>query len=178
MTTSNVAGGATQWNRVAILDGTWKHRTMRYNRVDSLKIDNCENKLWRDASVSRYSYGFHSRITTEQYNITVDNLSTAYMEEEEMEPDKMGNSFDIEYVEGISQQPIGRLNYGLFVAAYAKYLRDELQVPNDGLDAGLFLKIYANLLSKYKEAKVQKSYASDIKDPQQPEPNFIALDEE
>ncbi|KAF3680741.1 hypothetical protein FXO38_02126 [Capsicum annuum] len=51
--------------------------------------------------------------------------------------DKMGNPFDVEYVEGIAQQPIGIL-----------------------------------------EAKAQKSYASDIKDPRQPKPNFIASDEE
>ncbi|PHT65611.1 hypothetical protein T459_30036 [Capsicum annuum] len=53
-------------------------------------------------------------------------------------------------------------NYGLFIAAYAEYLNDGLQVPNDGLDAGLLHKRYASLLWKYKEAKAQKSYASDI----------------
>ncbi|PHT53040.1 hypothetical protein CQW23_07502 [Capsicum baccatum] len=35
---------------------------------------------------------------------------------------------------------------GLFVAAYAEYLSDGLQVPNDGLDAGLLRKRYAALL--------------------------------
>ncbi|PHT51646.1 hypothetical protein CQW23_06108 [Capsicum baccatum] len=34
---------------------------------------------------------------------------------------KMGNPFDVEYVEGIAQQPIGRLDYGFFVATYAEY---------------------------------------------------------
>ncbi|PHU04392.1 hypothetical protein BC332_25214 [Capsicum chinense] len=75
---------------------------------------------------------------------------------------KMGNPFDVEYVEGIAQQPIGSL---LFVVTYAEYLNDGLRVPNNGLDVGLLRKRYAALLWKYGEAKAQKSYASNIKDP-------------
>ncbi|PHT37609.1 hypothetical protein CQW23_21182 [Capsicum baccatum] len=60
--------------------------------------------------------------------------------------DKVGNPFDVQYVEGIAQQTIGSLDRGLFVAFYAKYLSDGLQVPNDGLDAGLLRKRYAALL--------------------------------
>ncbi|PHT53199.1 hypothetical protein CQW23_07661 [Capsicum baccatum] len=90
----------------------------------------------------------------------------------------MGNPFDVDYVEGISQQSIGRLNCGLFVTAYAEHLSDGLQVPNDGLDVGLLCKIYASLLWKYEEAKAQKSCASDIKDPRPLKPNFVAPDEE
>ncbi|PHU03393.1 hypothetical protein BC332_28644 [Capsicum chinense] len=56
-------------------------------------------------------------------------------------------------------------NCGSFVAAYAEYLNDGLQVPNDGLDNGLLCKIYAALLWKYGEVKAQKPYARDIKDP-------------
>ncbi|PHT28818.1 hypothetical protein CQW23_31585 [Capsicum baccatum] len=78
--------------------------------------------------------------------------------------DKMGNPFQ-QYVEGIVQQNIGSLECGLFVAAYAEYLSDELQVPNDGLDAGLLHKRYSALLCKYGEAKAHKPYVSDIKDP-------------
>ncbi|KAF3650730.1 hypothetical protein FXO38_16999 [Capsicum annuum] len=88
---------------------------------------------------------------------------------------KMGNPFDVQYVEGIAQQTIGSLyglfvalksrDCGLFVVAYIEYLSDGLQVPNDVLDVGLFHKIYASLLWKYKEAKAKKPYASDIKDP-------------
>ncbi|PHT37745.1 hypothetical protein CQW23_21318 [Capsicum baccatum] len=51
--------------------------------------------------------------------------------------DKMANPFNVQYVEGIAQQTIGSLDCGSFVAAYAEYLRDGLQVPNDGLDARL-----------------------------------------
>ncbi|PHU19747.1 hypothetical protein BC332_10898 [Capsicum chinense] len=78
--------------------------------------------------------------------------------------DKMGNLFDVQYVEGIAQQIIGSLNCCTFVAAYAKYLRNGLQVANDGLDARLLCKRYTTLLWKYREAKAQKPYASDIKD--------------
>ncbi|PHU00497.1 hypothetical protein BC332_30284 [Capsicum chinense] len=66
---------------------------------------------------------------------------------------------------------------GPFIATYAEYLSDGLQVPNDGLDAGLLRKRYA-LFWKYGEAKDQKSYATNVKDPRQPKPNSIVLDEE
>ncbi|PHU01241.1 hypothetical protein BC332_31028 [Capsicum chinense] len=79
--------------------------------------------------------------------------------------DKMANTFDVQYVYGISQQTIGSLDCGPFVAAYTEYLSDGLQVHNDGLDAGLLRKRYAALLWKYGEAKAQNLYATDIKDP-------------
>ncbi|PHT57837.1 hypothetical protein CQW23_00200 [Capsicum baccatum] len=60
--------------------------------------------------------------------------------------DKMANPFDVKYVGKISQQTIGSLDCGPFVTAYSEYLSDELQVPNDGLDAELLRKIYAALL--------------------------------
>ncbi|PHT68965.1 hypothetical protein T459_28452 [Capsicum annuum] len=93
--------------------------------------------------------------------------------------DKMGNPFDVECVEGIAQQSIGSLkNCGLFVAAYAEYLSDRLQVSNDELDVRLFHKIYATLVWKSREVKAKKPYARDIKDPRRSKPNFIAPDEE
>ncbi|PHT29908.1 hypothetical protein CQW23_30501 [Capsicum baccatum] len=60
--------------------------------------------------------------------------------------DKIGNLFDVEYVEEITQQTIGSLDCSLFVAAYAEYLSDGLQVLNDRLYARLLRKIYAALL--------------------------------
>ncbi|PHT90988.1 hypothetical protein T459_06101 [Capsicum annuum] len=92
--------------------------------------------------------------------------------------DKMANLFDVQYIDEIAQQTIGSLDYGPFVAAYAEYLSDGLQVPNDGLDAGLLRKRYAALLWKYGEAKAQKPYATNVKYPRRPKPNSIALDEE
>ncbi|PHT50395.1 hypothetical protein CQW23_10142 [Capsicum baccatum] len=84
--------------------------------------------------------------------------STAYR-------DKMANPFDVQYVDEIAQQTIGSLDCGPFVVAYAEYLSDGLQVPNDGLDVGLLRKKYATLLWKYGEAKAQNPYATDVKDP-------------
>ncbi|PHT78864.1 hypothetical protein T459_16916 [Capsicum annuum] len=91
--------------------------------------------------------------------------------------DKIGNLFDVEYVEEIAQQTIGSLDCSLFVAAYAEYLSDELQVPNDRLYARLLCKIYAALLWKHREVTVQKPYASGIKDTRRRKPNFIAPDD-
>ncbi|KAF3680370.1 putative protein EIN4-like [Capsicum annuum] len=54
--------------------------------------------------------------------------------------DKMANTFDVQYINKIAQQIIGSLDCGLFVVAYTEYLSDGLQVPNDGLDAGLLPK--------------------------------------
>ncbi|PHT58769.1 hypothetical protein CQW23_01132 [Capsicum baccatum] len=86
--------------------------------------------------------------------------------------DKMGNPFDVQYVEGISQ------NCGPFAAAYVEYLSDGLQVQNDDLDAGLLHKIYAAILWKYEEAKLHKPYSNDIKDPRRPNLNSVSPDEE
>ncbi|PHU00830.1 hypothetical protein BC332_30617 [Capsicum chinense] len=90
----------------------------------------------------------------------------------------MANPFYVQYVKGITQQTIGSLDCGPFVAAYVEYLNDGLQVPNDGLDAGLLHKIYAALLWKYGEAKAQKPYVIDVKDPRRPKPNSVAPYEE
>ncbi|PHT32693.1 hypothetical protein CQW23_29030 [Capsicum baccatum] len=78
---------------------------------------------------------------------------------------KMANLFDVQYVDGIAQQTIGSLDCGPFVGGYAEYLSDGLQVPTNGLDAGLLRKRYVALLWKYGEAKAQKPYATDVKDP-------------
>ncbi|PHT68869.1 hypothetical protein T459_28356 [Capsicum annuum] len=90
----------------------------------------------------------------------------------------MANPFVVKYVDGIAQQTIGSLDYGPFVAAYAEYLCDRLQLPNDGLDAKLLHKIYDALLWEYREAKAQKTYASDVKDPRRLKLNSVAPNEE
>ncbi|KAF3628660.1 putative protein EIN4-like [Capsicum annuum] len=67
--------------------------------------------------------------------------------------DKMANPFDVQYVDGIAQQTIGSLDCGPFIATYAEYLSDGLQVSYDRLNVGLLCKRYAALLWKYGEAK-------------------------
>ncbi|PHU01067.1 hypothetical protein BC332_30854 [Capsicum chinense] len=137
----------------------------------------------------------------EEHYITVDNPSTASIEEEKVEPVRSEErknypfeGFNIsdealkklkklinDYSEWIAD---GLLNHhadkdcGLFVAAYVEYLSNGLQVPNDELDAGLLHKRYAALLWKYGETKAHKLYASDNKDPRRPKPNSVAPDEE
>ncbi|PHT56067.1 hypothetical protein CQW23_04553 [Capsicum baccatum] len=56
--------------------------------------------------------------------------------------DKMANPFDVQYVDGMTQQTSSSLICGPFVAVYVEYLSDELQVPN----ARLLRKRYADLL--------------------------------
>ncbi|PHT50608.1 hypothetical protein CQW23_10355 [Capsicum baccatum] len=139
--------------------------------------------------------------TTEDLNMTVDNPSTAFKDEENLEPDILGErkiypfvGFNIsdealkkltqlinDYLEWIANRLLKHhagTDCGLFIPAYVEYLSDGLQVPNDRLDAGLLRKRYAALLWKYGEAKSQKPYATDVKDPRRPKPNSIALDEE
>ncbi|KAF3626398.1 hypothetical protein FXO38_29273 [Capsicum annuum] len=124
--------------------------------------------------------------TAIEHNITVYNPSTtskrrksrAYWSTIEAYLDKMGNPFDVQYIEGIAQQTISSLNCGPFVTSYPEYLSDGLQVPNDGLDIGLLHKRYVALLWKYGEVKAQNPYASDTKYPRRPKPNSVIPDEE
>ncbi|PHU02085.1 hypothetical protein BC332_27336 [Capsicum chinense] len=92
--------------------------------------------------------------------------------------DKMANPFDVQYIDGIPQQTISSQDCGPFVSAYVEYLSDRLQVPNDRLDVVLLHKRYATLLCKYGEAKAQKPYTTNVKDPRRPKSNFIGPDEE
>ncbi|PHU05118.1 hypothetical protein BC332_25940 [Capsicum chinense] len=96
---------------------------------------------------------------------------------EQHELKKLINDYSEWIADGLLKHHAGR-DCGLFVAVYAEYLSDGLQVPNDGLDARLLRKIYVALLWKYGEAKAQKLYASDIKDPRRPKPNSAAPNKE
>ncbi|PHT59380.1 hypothetical protein CQW23_01743 [Capsicum baccatum] len=139
--------------------------------------------------------------TAEDHNMTVDNPSTISKDEEKVQPVSMGklNNYPFEgfnisdkapkkliqlindYSEWIADRLLkhhASTDWGSFVATYAEYLSDGLQVPNDELDAGLLCNRYSTLLWKYGEKKTQKPYATDVKDPRRPKPNSIALDEE
>ncbi|PHT38517.1 hypothetical protein CQW23_22090 [Capsicum baccatum] len=126
--------------------------------------------------------------TAEAHNITVDNPSTTFKDDKKVDPVNLGErenypfeGFNIsnealkkltqlinDYLEwianGLLKHHAGR-DCGPFIAAYAEYLSNGLQVPNDGLDAGLLRKRYAALLWKYGEAKAQKLYVTDVKEP-------------
>ncbi|PHT30598.1 hypothetical protein CQW23_29819 [Capsicum baccatum] len=77
--------------------------------------------------------------------------------------DKMANPFDVQYVDGISQQTIGSLDCSPFVAAYAEYLSDGLQVPNDGLDARLLRKKYVSFYGNTEKRKLRSRMQSMLK---------------
>ncbi|PHT58872.1 hypothetical protein CQW23_01235 [Capsicum baccatum] len=68
--------------------------------------------------------------------------------------DKIGNPFNVQYVERIANKPL-------------------VSLPNDGLDTRLLHKRYDALLWKYGEAKAQKLYTSDTKDPRPLKPNSV-----
>ncbi|PHT51747.1 hypothetical protein CQW23_06209 [Capsicum baccatum] len=77
--------------------------------------------------------------------------------------DKIANPFDVQYVDEIAQQTIGSLDCGPFVAAYIEYLSDGLQVPNDGLDAGLLRKRYAAFYGTMEKRKLRRRTQPTLK---------------
>ncbi|KAF3648857.1 hypothetical protein FXO37_19239 [Capsicum annuum] len=132
-----------------------------------------EEKVEPVSSGERKNYPFERLNISDEAPKKLTKLINDYLEwitdgmlKHHADRDKMGNPFDVQYAEGISQQTIGSLDCGLFVTAYTEYLSDGLQVSNDGFDVRLLCQRYASLLWKYGELKAQKSYASDIKDPQ------------
>ncbi|PHU25499.1 hypothetical protein BC332_03831 [Capsicum chinense] len=141
------------------------------------------------------------RKDTFKHNITVGNPATTFKEEKKVEPVSLGerknypfegfnisdealkkltqliNDYSEEIVDGLLKHHASR-DYGSFVAAYAEYLSDGVQVPNNGIDAELLRKRYDALLWKYGEVKAQKPYATDVKNPRRSKPNSVAPDEE
>ncbi|KAF3661762.1 hypothetical protein T459_19912 [Capsicum annuum] len=115
-------------------------------------------------------------VTAEKHNITVDNPSTTSKEEEKVGPvsleERKNYPFEgfnisdespkkltqlIKYnskwiADGLLKHHVGR-DCDLFVATYAEYLSDGLQVPNDGINVVLLHKRYVALLWKYEEVK-------------------------
>ncbi|PHT33835.1 hypothetical protein CQW23_25635 [Capsicum baccatum] len=169
-----------------IVDGLLKHHASRYYQQQPKVFQNeeCLINIIKGFSISA---GLPWHLVDEVY-IPINCgdefhwvLAVVVLKERSMIEayrDKMANPFDVQYVDGISQQTIGSLDCGPFVAVYTEYLSDGLQVPNNGLDARLLRKRYAALLWNYREAKAQKPYATNVKDPRRPKPNSIALDEE
>ena len=55
---------------------------------------------------------------------------------------------------------------GIFIAAYAEYLSDGLQVPSCGISADTLRLRYASLLWNYGILKARNGYVSDNEDPE------------
>ncbi|PHU11853.1 hypothetical protein BC332_18783 [Capsicum chinense] len=122
-------------NAINALTASVKEMTSKWGVIPTKKISYPDTPLEIKVNVI-------VEATAEEHNITVDNPLVTSKEVEKWS-----------------------LDCGPLVATYTEYLSDGLLVPNDGLDAGLLRKKYAALLWKYGEAKAQKPYASDIKDP-------------
>ena len=56
--------------------------------------------------------------------------------------------------------------FGIFVAAYAEYLSDGLQVPSCRISADTLRLRYASLLWNYGIVKAQNGYVSNNEDPE------------
>ncbi|KAF3633433.1 hypothetical protein FXO37_27032 [Capsicum annuum] len=162
--------GVIPSKRISYLDTPLKIKAAKRRRKDTSKASSRikKSKIAMPLSLSYIDVDVIVDATIEEHNITVDNPSTASKEKDKVEPVSLGERKNYLFERDCSP----------FIAAYAEYLSDGLQVPNDGLDAGLLHKIYAAFLWKYGEAKDQKPYATDIKDPRRPKPNFVASDEE
>ncbi|KAG5619618.1 hypothetical protein H5410_004836 [Solanum commersonii] len=66
---------------------------------------------------------------------------------------------------------------GLFIAAYAEFLSDGLQVPSDGISFETLRVRYALLLWNYGILKARSGYVSNNEDPQRPRPKKVKFDE-
>ncbi|KAF3653268.1 hypothetical protein FXO37_17066 [Capsicum annuum] len=64
---------------------------------------------------------------------------------------------------------------GVFVAAFAEFLSDRMQILSSHFDVGYHLKRYATLLCNYEVKKANKVYISDHDDPSKPQPNYASL---
>ncbi|PHT76836.1 hypothetical protein T459_20358 [Capsicum annuum] len=64
---------------------------------------------------------------------------------------------------------------GVFVAAYAEFLSDQMQISSSNLDTEYLRKRYASLLWNYGVKKAKKIYSSDHDDPPRLRPFYIPL---
>ncbi|PHT47619.1 hypothetical protein CQW23_11827 [Capsicum baccatum] len=65
----------------------------------------------------------------------------------------------------LNEHPFDVENCGVFVAGYAKYLSEEMNVSSDGFEAEYHRMRYATLLRKYGIQKAKKDYVSKNDDP-------------
>ncbi|PHT66281.1 hypothetical protein T459_30706 [Capsicum annuum] len=83
--------------------------------------------------------------------------------------------FDVEYVQHIMQQECDSVDCGVFVAGYAEYLSEEINVPSDDFEAEYHRMSYATLLQKYGIQKTKKGYASENDDPPRSKSRIIQI---
>ncbi|PHT99683.1 hypothetical protein BC332_29471 [Capsicum chinense] len=81
--------------------------------------------------------------------------------------------FDVDYMQNIPQQASDSLDCGVFVCVYAKILSEGLQVHSCGFDFACQRARYASLLWHYGLEKVNEGYTSDNRDPLRPRKSVI-----
>ncbi|KAF3671641.1 hypothetical protein FXO37_07926 [Capsicum annuum] len=91
---------------------------------------------------------------------------TSYKEKTGRDP------FQVEYVSDIAQQESESLDCGVFVAVYAEYLSEGLDIPSSEIDAHYHCLRYASFLCKYKSVKAGNGYFSENDDPPSPRMKF------
>lgn len=90
---------------------------------------------------------------------------------------KKSHPFEVIDVTGIAQQASNSLDCGVFVAAYAEFLSDGLQIPSDGIISQSLRLRYASLLWNYGILKARSGYVSNNEDSQRPRPKKAKFDE-
>ncbi|KAG5616120.1 hypothetical protein H5410_015944 [Solanum commersonii] len=85
--------------------------------------------------------------------------------------------FKVRHVTGIAQQASNSIDCGLFVAAYAEFLSDGLQVLSYGIISETLRMRYVSLLWNYGILKARSGSVSSNEDPQRPRPKKAKFDE-
>ncbi|KAH0655595.1 hypothetical protein KY285_030477 [Solanum tuberosum] len=80
--------------------------------------------------------------------------------------------FLVEYVQDIIQQGSDTLDFGLFVAAFAEFLSDEIPIQSNNFRSDYLRSRYAALLWNYGSEKAEAGYVSDNDDPSKPRGHF------
>ncbi|KAH0722903.1 hypothetical protein KY290_005568 [Solanum tuberosum] len=80
--------------------------------------------------------------------------------------------FLVEYVQDIIQQGSDTLDCGLFVAAFAEFLSDEIPIQSNNFRSDYLRSRYTTLLWNYGSEKAEAGYVSDNDDPSKPTGHF------
>ncbi|KAH0761454.1 hypothetical protein KY290_017527 [Solanum tuberosum] len=80
--------------------------------------------------------------------------------------------FLVEYIQDIIQQGSDTLDSGLFVAAFAEFLSDEIPIQSNNFRSDYLRSRYEALLWNYGSEKAEAGYVSDNDDPSKPRDNF------
>ncbi|KAF3640145.1 hypothetical protein FXO38_22277 [Capsicum annuum] len=78
----------------------------------------------------------------------------------------------------LNEYPFDIEDCGVFVAGYAEYLSEEINVPSDGFEAEYHQMRYVTLVRKYDIQKEKKGYVSENDDPPRPKSRIIQISDE